>query len=251
MISHLQDGHGYIEHAKSIPKLRPPVWVDMIEGQVIVVGSSTPDVSIGDVLVKIDGVPVSQVWTKHSAEICASTEQWCSWRLCGHSQLLFGPSGSSVTLELLNASNTTYEVTLKRSLSSYIGRERTEPNPTHLSEMKPGIFYVDLCQITAEEVAPTSPFMSQVISRGQGLVCDIRGYPTGAALELIKHLSNTPIEGVPCTSFYSTQPDRKGWVESSPDYFTLPPSQPHLKMKVVFLSCGRAISYAEVIHHFI
>ncbi len=39
MISHLQDGHASIEHTKDEQLMRPPLWIDKIEGKFIVVDS--------------------------------------------------------------------------------------------------------------------------------------------------------------------------------------------------------------------
>lgn len=95
-------------------------------------------------------------------------------------------------------------------MSTYIGRGKTEPHPPHLSEVHPGVFYVDLCQITSEELNPTSSFMSAILHHGRAFICDVRGYPTGAALEFIRHLSNNDSTGVQCTTLNVSHPDRVG-----------------------------------------
>lgn len=119
LISHLHDGHAYIEHPKAAIMMRPPIWVEEVEDKLIVVGSSVPSVSVGECIETINGELVEQVIKRKSEEISAPSKQWCMWRLFGHSILLAGPSNSSITLGLANNKSGTISL-LKQWLVIYL-----------------------------------------------------------------------------------------------------------------------------------
>jgi hypothetical protein len=106
--------------------------------------------------------------------------------------------------------------------------------------LDPGLWYVDLTRAKMAEIAPKL----EALAAARGVVFDVRGYPTDAGFGVLPHLLAAPetdrwmhvakIVG----PFYETA----GWQDIGWD---LKPTTPGLKGNVVFLTDGRAISYAE------
>jgi hypothetical protein len=109
-----------------------------------------------------------------------------------------------------------------------------------LGEIEPGIWYVDLTRAMMAELVPKL----EALAAARAVVFDVRGYPTDAGAGLLPHLLDAPetdrwmhvakIVG----PFYATA----GWQDIGWD---LKPAPPRIAAKVVFLTDGGAISYAE------
>jgi hypothetical protein len=106
--------------------------------------------------------------------------------------------------------------------------------------LESGVWYVDLTRAKMDEIAPKLG----ALSAARGVVFDVRGYPTDAGFGILPHLVDGPendrwmhvakIVG----PFYETA----GWMHFGWD---LRPQSPRIAGRVVFLTDGRAISYAE------
>jgi C-terminal processing protease CtpA/Prc len=91
------------------------------------------------------------------------------------------------------------------------------------------------------------------LAKARGIVFDLRGYPSGIAVQTIGHLTDKVVTcaqwHVPVTYF----PDRRE-VTFRFSNWSVPPAAPRFRAKVAFLTDGRAISYAEtylgIIEHY-
>ena len=109
-----------------------------------------------------------------------------------------------------------------------------------MAELEPGVWYVDLTRAKMAEIAPKLA----TLAAARGVVFDVRGYPTDAGAGILPHLLDAPetdrwmhvakIVG----PFYETA----GWQDFGWD---VKPASPRITGKVVFLTDGGAISYAE------
>jgi hypothetical protein len=106
--------------------------------------------------------------------------------------------------------------------------------------VEPVVWYVDLTRAKMAEIAPKVA----TLATARGVVFDVRGYPTDAGFGILPHLLDAPetdrwmhvakIVG----PFYETA----GWQDLGWD---VKPASPRIAGKVVFLTDGGAISYAE------
>jgi hypothetical protein len=112
--------------------------------------------------------------------------------------------------------------------------------PPPVAQVEAGVWYVDLTRAKMAEVAPKLAD----VAAARGVVFDVRGYPTDAGFGILPHLLDAPeadrwmhvakIVG----PFYETA----GWLDVGWD---MKPARPRIAGKVVFLTDGGAISYAE------
>jgi C-terminal processing protease CtpA/Prc len=117
----------------------------------------------------------------------------------------------------------------------------TSPRPPQASEIRPGIFYLDLDRIKDEDFHSVLPKLEQA----RGIIFDLRGYPK-VSPAIISHLIDKPVESARWMKPIITAPDRKGVIEyDERGRWMLQPVAPKLKAKMAFITDGRAISYAE------
>ena len=117
-----------------------------------------------------------------------------------------------------------------------------EARPDVITELEPGIWYVDLTRVLAAQLRP----MLATLATARGVVFDVRGYPTDAGYAVVPHLMRAPEEGTDrwmhVPRFARPFAEVAAWTDLS---WYLRPAAPQIAGRRVFLTDGRAISYAE------
>lgn len=115
-----------------------------------------------------------------------------------------------------------------------------EKRPEAVAELTPGVWYVDLTRARMGQVTP----VLQRLANATGVVFDVRGYPTDAGAQLLPHLLDSSendrwmhVAKIVGPFGRSAEWQSVGW--------DVKPSSPRLSGKIVFLTDGRVISYAE------
>jgi C-terminal processing protease CtpA/Prc len=130
------------------------------------------------------------------------------------------------------------KVTVKRDASFDFFNEQTRAK---VAELEPGVFYLNLDQITDEDFNRAMPKLEQA----KGVIFDLRGYPRlGDPISFFARLSDKPLTSAQWLIPEISRPDRQqtGFRRSN---WQIAPRAPFLKARKVFITDGRAISYAE------
>jgi C-terminal processing protease CtpA/Prc len=238
MVAALHDGHARVV-APWAPNATLPLRVDWIEDQVVVTASVEPAVRPGDVVVTLDGRDARELVREREREISGSP-QWIRFRALR--ELGLGYAGTPATLGIRRGSRG-FDLTLRRRA----GGEPPERDGPPVREIEPGIWYVDLDRA---EMAALSERMNQ-LAAARGVVFDLRGYPNGNH-GVLSHLltardTSTGWMRVPMVIY----PDRERPAGFTEHGWGLRPAEPHIQGRVVFLTDGRAISYAESVMGFV
>jgi C-terminal processing protease CtpA/Prc len=208
------------------------------------VGPEVKDIQMGDAVVRYDGKTSKQLHAELVTHVSAATPQYLDasslWLLSS------GPVGSKVALELEGQDG-------KRRTVDLAFAERGEmpvpKRPEVVAELEPGIVYVDLGRITTSELDATVPRLEQA----KGIVFDLRGYPGKVRPTWMGLLTDVPISCAQWLVPVVSRPDHESmqFVESN---WLVQPRKPRLTGKIVILTDGRAISYAEttlgIIEHY-
>jgi hypothetical protein len=104
----------------------------------------------------------------------------------------------------------------------------------------PGVWYVDLTRARTTDITPAI----EKLASATGVIFDVRGYPTDAGAWILPHLIGAE-EGdrwMHVAKITGPFGQSAGWQSFGWD---LKPTRPRLSGKIVFLTDGRAISYAE------
>jgi hypothetical protein len=213
-----------------------PVQLVAVEGRVVVSASGVPaEAPVGSIVTAIAGRSAAEV-LEDGMRLSSGSPQWRQAPTLR--ELITCASGSTVVLSLELAAQQARDVGLPCTTQQVV----PEPRPATIAQVAPGIWYVDLTRATTVELTPMLP----TLASAAGLVFDLRGYPRDAAVVILRHLIDAPETDqwmhVPFIAGPFGQIERwqsVGW--------NLQPATPHLAARRVFLTDGRAISYAESI----
>ena len=232
----LRDGHGHVDHPGYTPTTVLPLWWDWIEGRLVVtaVGAGTEGVKPGDVVITVDGKPTAEAIAANEALVSGATPQWR--RYSAVRNLLAGLNNDPVDLEVKTGDAPPRKVTLARKQAQFI----QEARPDTITEIRPGVYYVDLDRATDPGFNAALPKLAEA----KGVVFDLRGYPNQISPVFLQHLTDKPIQSAHFEVPVITRPDRGQWSYRE-SRWNLPPLAPKLKGHIAFLVGGASISYAE------
>jgi C-terminal processing protease CtpA/Prc len=192
MVTNIQDSHGFIVSStlnQYIGAFRPPIEARLIQGQTVITGITDDSVrqasglSVGDVIVSVDGEDVAKRRDRLGRIFAASTPQALQRRV--HGVLLNGPEKSQFKLVARNKDGKVIEATLERTTRP-LPVERKYPVFTVLPE---GFGYMDLARLTVQEVDAAF----EKVKNTPGLIFDIRGYPKGTAWAIAPRLTDKEV----------------------------------------------------------
>jgi C-terminal processing protease CtpA/Prc len=246
LVAALKDGHGSVMGPRA-RYLQPPITMDWIEDQFVVTrvqNGKAEGVAPGDRVLKIDGTPINQAADNIRPLISGATKQWIDYRLASELSTC-NPDTKQISLELESfaAPSTTKTVTLpcgnplSHNMEAY-----TEPRPEMITELEPGIIYVDLYRVAEPDWIALVPRLE----KAKGIIFDMRGYPGQPGIQALAHLTDNTIRSAKWNIASAALPDRldSPFTESGWD---VTPEKPYFSARRVFLTDGRAISYAETV----
>ena len=232
LIAEIQDGHGSVRDTRaSAQRTFLPVRFGMIEGRLVVTASATADVPVGAVVSLLDGVPAERRMTEAVAR-ASGTPQWKQSRALGDLAMCQAGARISFTIDIGSGPR-------PATVTCEAKQSPEEKRPAPLTELDPGIWDVDLTRARAAQVQPA---LAQ-LSRAKGIVFDVRGYPTDAGAQILPHLLDEAETDRWMHVNQITGPgESAGWMSVG---WNVKPAAPRLAGTMVFLTDGRAISYAE------
>ncbi len=240
LVARLQDGHGDVIHKIWMGQAGLPIKVDWIENQVVVTVSKDPTrFQRGDIVLTLDGVKAERVLLEAEKYISGSP-QWKRWKSLN--RFAYGDSGSVAVIKL-RRENQIMDVETERNFKQPIA-EIDRPN---IQELEGDIYYVNLSQASWNEIK------AKIfdLAKAKGVIFDLRGYPNGNH-EVICHLLEENDTSVAWMQIpLIIYPDQENLVDYQKMGWRLTAKDPHIEGKVVFLTDGRAISYAESFMSFI
>ncbi|HYO84218.1 MAG TPA: S41 family peptidase [Bryobacteraceae bacterium] len=235
----LKDGHGAVRLESEPPRFTPDVLWEVVDGRLVITWAG-PELSVkpGDVVLTLAGKPAMEALGDAEAVSTGATPQLKRYRAL---RLL----GSAAKGTLLKAEIEPYGENVQRRTVDLIcttpSALRREPRPDKVTELRPGIWYVDWTRISNEDFQQNLPKLAEA----RGIVFDVRGYPSfQSPSKIFQHLlpsgGTSPQWHVPVIE----RPDREGMTFDRSNW-QIQTAQPLLRGKKVFLTDGRAISYAE------
>lgn len=236
----LKDGHVSVRLAgDNSSAYSAPIQWDWIENKLVITGiydSKLKNLHIGDVVSALDGVKAEKAYKNQGRYISAATGGWKCYRTLR--ELLSGPKDSDMVLTI-ERDGETHQVALTRSSSWMESYNASQKDSLQYKKVEEGIHYLNLDKISMAEIDKLMP----ELEKAKAIICDLRGYPKGNH-ELISHLLKEKENSLWMWVPQIVYPDydkvsylKTGW--------NMEPVEPSLTAKVVFITNGRAISYAE------
>lgn len=233
LVADARDGHGYVADTLSrTQRGSAPILLAVVERRLVISASESAEAPVGAEVTAIDGVPASERLAREM-RLHSGTTQWRESRATR--ELASCPKDSTLRLRI-DADGKTREVSLPCSAT----RPPSETRPAAVSELQPGLWYVDLTRATKAEVVSKLVQLADA----RGVVFDVRGYPTDAGVAILPHLVDTAefSRWMHVAKLVGPFGQSEGWESFG---WNLRPATPRLRGQVVFLTDGRAISYAE------
>jgi C-terminal processing protease CtpA/Prc len=171
--------------------------------------------------------------------VSAATPQWAKVRAM--QELLAGPKDSPIKLRLERGEPAErIDVTVSRTATGYTRVAHADV----ISEVQPGILYVDLGRITPADFTEALPRLAAA----KGLVFDLRTPPAALGPELLlSHLSDKQVTGPQQHLPQIAAPDREQTTFVRSGEWNFAPQEPFLSAPKVFLADAHAIGYGESI----
>ncbi len=237
LVADLNDGHGNARDVATPPRATLlPLQFRILAGQLVVTASTNASIPVGSVVTRINGTSAS---TRIATEmqLASGTPQWKRTRTEG--ALLLCPRETTTTLTIEPPSGPARDASLP--CVGTITRA-TESRPDSIAELQPGVWYVDLTRVKSAQLSP----MLATLAKARGVVFDVRGYPTDAGAMVLPYLmresENANDRWMHVPRFAAPFGEVAGWQDFT---WSLQPATPAIAGQRVFLTDGRAISYAE------
>lgn len=249
MLEKTRDGHSEMYPPKNQLSDRAyfPFRVQWIEEQVVITNVKSSDVGLkpGDIILSMNGKNAA-AYFKELEQLIAGTEQLKRYKVATL-EFLGGTIGKEAKLTVQRGKRT-FEISVPYTNKNY-NEIDIFIRPVTIDKVDDHIYYINLDNITMDM------FKERLheLEKAQGIIFDMRGYPTNLKQDLFSYLSDSPIESPPTSVPISVYPDQEK-TGFRHDTASVKPAQPKLKGKIVFLTYGGAISRAEwllgVVEHY-
>lgn len=189
----LRDSHAYVAGAVYVNQLigagYPPIRVRIVQGQPVVVAiydstAARAGVSIGDVVLRVDGEPATARLARYVSLISASTMPSAMDKAA--LSFMNGPVGSTVRLQVRGAGSAQREATLTRRAEDFTTLYHRERSGEIVRILPGNIGYVDLDRLPLELVDS----MFDRLRHTKAIIFDMRGYPNGTIWAIAPRLSS-------------------------------------------------------------
>ena len=240
LVADLRDGHGSVVDPRgSGNRGTLPVQFGVIERQLVVTATAAPaEAPVGAVVSALDGMPAAQRLAD-AMRLASGSTQWKETRALRE----IGSCSSGAAVKLVIDTGAGPNPT---SLTCDATQPPAEKRPAPVTELMSGIWYVDLTRARMPEVRP----VLEKLAVATGVVFDVRGYPTDAGAQILPHLLATSEADrwMHVNKIVGPFGESAGWQSVG---WNITPQGPRVGGKIVFLTDGRAISYAESVMGYI
>ncbi|HET8735055.1 MAG TPA: S41 family peptidase [Pricia sp.] len=232
----LRDGHISVS-LSGTENYTPPIAWEWVEDKLVItyLFNESENLKVGDEVTHTDGQNARDYFEEVHSRISAGTEGWLNYR--AKNAALYGPKDSQMTVTVNGK-----KVEMTRDMDFYRERRPLLPKKDSYKEINDDVFYLNLDLVPMDTINHLMPRLENYRS----IICDMRGYPQGNH-NFIRHLlkSNDTTEAwmrVPKIVY----PDQENITGYETYEWKMKAKKPYLGDKqIIFLTNGRAISYAE------
>lgn len=236
--ANLQDGHisVYIANVDNLNYVPPIKW-EWIEDKLVItkVKDKTLGIQIADVVTRINNQSSEDYFKEIHSRISASTKGWLDYK--ANELSLLGKKDEKL---LLKINDKEFLLHHNEEFDFYDIDIAIQKHDYKLLENH--IYYLNLSTIDGNAITELLP----ELQKAKGIICDLRGYPNNN-VNFITHLlkkddTSKAWMKIPKICY----PDQERIIGYEESGWGIPAQEPYLgNKKIVFLTDGRAISYAE------
>lgn len=238
MTAPLRDGHIFVRGEKHLSAAG--ISWEFIEGQLVITQVCVPYYALkpGDIVTQVNGMAPAAYFDQVRSRISAGSKSSLE-----HKTAMMSLAGEYDSSIYFTVNGKDMQLHFSQPLYPYC----EEPHPRDIfKKMEEGIWYLNFDKIEMKTIDSLMPHLKNARS----IICDLRGYPNGNhdfICHLLKEKDDDKWMFVP-KYIYPDQENIAGYESYGWD---MKPKKPHLDAKIVFITDGRAISYAESFMGFI
>ena len=191
----------------------------------------------GDEVASIEEVSIADRYRSETPMISAATEQWRRHVALG--RLTERDAVGPTQLSVLGIDGTFRAVSVD-AVSTASFRPLLTPRPAAGAELAPGVIYFDLNGAGK----PALHAQMKKLGEAKAVIFDARGYPGDAGYDLFQYIITSTVHSAWWCIPVSHRPGREHWTWEE-SHWTIAPAKKHIPGKLVFITDGSAISYAE------
>ncbi|UOQ66332.1 S41 family peptidase [Hymenobacter volaticus] len=240
LTARLHDGHvGVYSYGRATNVKYLPVAWEWVQNQLMItqVADNSLAVHKDDIVTTINGQPAAAYFREAEQYISAATQGWLRYRAA--SETASGPAGSALQVEVLRPGASATAVTLHfdQTTNQYSATRQGSAS----RRLSPSVYYLNLDQIPMDSIDKLMP----ELEKSKAIICNLRGYPKSNHGLLAHLLSQPDTAGHWMRVPHYIYPDQKQLAGYTPMGWKLKPKAPHLSARIIFITDGSAISYAE------
>jgi C-terminal processing protease CtpA/Prc len=241
MIAPVHDSHMTLYYSSIVmEEFYLPLQWEKIEDKIIITNVFDPilPVAQGDIITHINGMAAEKYWQLMNRSVVGATASRKESKIKDES--LKGRKGSMVSLKTVNNKQ---EIAVERKLTNFQFNHLVKEKKkfSQFQQIKRGIYYVDLREISWKDL---QSHLSE-LAVAKGVIFDLRGYPGWQTHNIVSHFIREPVSQMKYGTPVILYPDRMKMEFLYDSVNILEPQQPYIKAHKVFLTDGKAISYAE------
>ena len=234
LVADVRDGHGGVTDTRHrTPRATLPIRLAVVENHIVVTASDAQtELPVGAVVTRVNGAAADERLAGLRA-LASGTTQWKTTRALN--EMVACDVGARVPLAFdAGAGTRTTALTCEGK------PQPAEKRPEPVSELAAGVWYVDLTRARMQQIASSLA----AIAAAKGVVFDVRGYPTDAGAQILPHLiaGSERDRWMHVSRIVGPYGAVTGWDSLG---WNMVPATPRITGRAVFLTDGRAISYAE------
>lgn len=241
MIAPVNDSHMTLYYSEIVmEEFYLPLQWEKIENKIVITNVFDPalPVSPGDIVTHVNGMSAEKFWQQMNNLVVGATASRKESKIMDES--LKGRKGSMVYIKTVKSDR---EIVLERKLTGFefnnFLKEKKRFN--QYQQIKPGVIYVDLREISWKDL---QSHLSE-LAVAKAIIFDLRGYPTWQTHKIVSHFIPEPVSQMKYGMPVILYPDRMKMNFLYDTVNVLEPQQPYIGAYKVFLTDGKAISYAE------
>ncbi|MGY3211311.1 S41 family peptidase [Mucilaginibacter sp. HD30] len=245
LTARLKDGHIFIRQTRGDKDLFiPPIAWEWIEGKLVITHVIDNAIALkkGDIVTAINGIKPEDHFKTVTQYISAATTGYLNHR--AQTESLLGERDSELKLTVSNTAGATSDVLLKRSMPS---QQFDSPAYGDIKMLTNDIMYINIGSAYMKVIDSALP----QLQNARTIICDLRGYPkdNNNFIEYLLTKKDTAANWMQIP--HIIYPDQEKIAGYTKEGFELRPRKPHLNAKIIFLTDGQAISWAESYMSFI
>lgn len=233
----LKDGHISV-YCNSLRFAALPVWWEWIENKLVItrIYNNNPNLHVGDIVTRINGISPEKYFEEINSRISAGTKGWLNHR--AEMMSLQGDNGSAMELTVNGK-----QINIQFDYHSYGPEWPLSKEKKRYMQIGDSIWYLNMSMIEMDTINNLLP----ALEKCKAIICDARGYPKGNH-DFITHLMNKDdttsswmqIPNIIYPDQEKTEYSKYNWISM------MKAKKPYLGgKKVVYITDGSAISYAE------